>query len=55
MTVADYDIEDDSYYLYTCAQLKARESEFIEKSKLERMAAADRIGDFLKITTPSNK
>ena len=54
MTVADYDIEDDSYYLYTCAQLKARESEFIEKSKLERMAAADRIDDFLKILSETH-
>ena len=45
----DYDIVDDSYYLFACAQLKAREKDFIEKSRLERMASAGSIEDFLKI------
>lgn len=44
-----YDIADDSYYLYTCAQIKARENEFVDKSKLERMISSKRPDDFYKV------
>ena len=33
----NYDIADDSYYLFTCAELKNREIEFLGKDKTERM------------------
>jgi len=44
-----YDIKEDDYYLYTCAQLKAREKEFIEKTKLERMINSKSIDDLYKV------
>jgi len=33
----DYDISDDSYYLFTCAELKTREVEFLEENRIEMM------------------
>ncbi len=45
----DYDINDDSFYLYSCAQLKAREIEFLDKAKIERMVNARTIEDLRKI------
>jgi len=45
----EYEIEDDSHYLFTCAQLKAREFEFIDRTKFERMAAANTIDSLNKI------
>ena len=47
--VKKYELSDDSEYLFTCAELKAREYEFIDKTKLDRMAAAKGTDDFLKI------
>lgn len=47
--VKKYELSDDSSYLFTCAELKAREYEFIDNTKLERMAAAASTDDFLKI------
>ena len=44
-----YELTDDSSYLFACAELKAREYEFLDKSKLDRMAAANNTDDFLKI------
>jgi len=49
LTVTDYEIADDSYYLYASAILKTREHEFIEKAKLDRMATAVSAEQFLKI------
>jgi V/A-type H+-transporting ATPase subunit C len=46
--VKKYELSDDSSYFFTCAELKAREYEFIDNSKLERMAASDNTDDFLK-------
>ncbi|MBN1298302.1 MAG: V-type ATPase subunit [Actinobacteria bacterium] len=48
MSAIEYDIADDADYLHVCAQLKAREFEFIEKSKLERMLYSLNVDDFLK-------
>jgi len=45
----EYDIGDDSEYLYTCAELKAREFEFLDNSKLERMVNSKGIEEFLKV------
>jgi V/A-type H+-transporting ATPase subunit C len=45
----DYDIGDDSYYLFTCAELKARESEFLGKDKIERMLKSKNTEDFLSV------
>ncbi|MCJ7665407.1 MAG: V-type ATPase subunit [Actinobacteria bacterium] len=44
-----YEIDDDSYYLFTCAELKAREVEFVGKQRLERMLASVDTGEFLRV------
>jgi V/A-type H+/Na+-transporting ATPase subunit C len=44
-----YEIEDDSYYLFTCAELKAREYEFVERARFERMLESEDINSFLKV------
>ena len=49
MALIDYDIADDSYYLFTCAELKAREIELIEKPKIDRMLSVAGVDDFFKI------
>ncbi|OQA21015.1 MAG: V-type ATP synthase subunit C [Actinobacteria bacterium ADurb.Bin346] len=48
MTLKEYEVADDAEYLYTCAQLKARETEFIEKSRFEKMTFSTGTKDFLK-------
>ncbi|GAI55239.1 unnamed protein product, partial [marine sediment metagenome] len=45
----DYDISDDSYYLFACAELKTREVEFLEESKIERMLGSRGLDDFIGI------
>ncbi len=45
----DYDIGDDSYYLFTCAELRAREVEFLGKDKIERMLKAKSTEDFFAV------
>lgn len=49
MTGMSYEIEDDSFYLFACAELKARELEFVNRSKLERMLSAADMEEFLKV------
>lgn len=44
-----YEIDDDSYYLFTCAELKAREYEFVERARFERMLESEDIDSFLKV------
>ncbi len=44
-----YEPADDSEYLFTCAELKAREYEFLDNAKVERLAAAKTTDAFLKI------
>lgn len=41
MVRIDYDISDDSYYLFACAELMTREVEFLEESKIERMLGSE--------------
>jgi len=50
----EYNIEDDSSYLYASAVLKAREAEFVDKFKLERMTAVESVEDFLKILSETS-
>ncbi len=45
----NYEINDDPFYLFTCAELKEREKEFIDKSKIERLINAHDMSEFLKI------
>lgn len=64
--IPEYEIEDDSYYLFTSAQLAVRESEFVDDLKFERMAAVNTIeglkkiisetyySDFLNLVSPEN-
>ncbi len=49
MFKTEYDISDDGNYLFACARLKAKEEEFIEKSKFERMVDARTTDAFVKI------
>ncbi len=49
----DYDIGDDSYYLFTCAELKAREAEFLGKEKLERILKSGSMEDFFQVLRDS--
>jgi vacuolar-type H+-ATPase subunit C/Vma6 len=49
MTGMSYEIEDDSSYLFACAELKTREVEFVNDSKLERMLSATDMEEFLKV------
>jgi vacuolar-type H+-ATPase subunit C/Vma6 len=49
LILLDYDIRDDSFYLFTCAQLKAKEAEFIDKSKIERLLGAGRLDEFVRV------
>lgn len=44
-----YEIDDDSYYLFACAELKAREAEFVGKPGFERMLASEDIGGFFRV------
>lgn len=49
MTLTDYTISDDSFYLFACAELKAREKEFIEEQKIKRMLGVKSVDKFLKM------
>jgi vacuolar-type H+-ATPase subunit C/Vma6 len=49
MLEISYEIEDDSFYLYSCAELKAREREFVPAVKLERMSSSAGMEEFLKV------
>ena len=49
MALVDYDISDDSYYLFTCAELKTREVEFLEKNRVDRMLQSKGLDDFIGI------
>ncbi len=40
---------DDDFYLFAAAELRAREKEFIDQSKFDRLIAAESISDFMKI------
>ena len=53
MSAREYEIADDADYLHTCAQLKAREFEFLEKSRLERMLYSGNLEDFTKVLSES--
>ena len=49
MTGIPYEVEDDSYYLFTSAELKARENQFVDKGRIERMLSSANMDEFLKI------
>ncbi|NQT67222.1 MAG: V-type ATPase subunit [Actinobacteria bacterium] len=44
----DYDISDDSYYLFTCAELKTREVEFLEENRIEMMLRSGGPDEFIR-------
>ena len=44
-----YEIGDDSDYLFTCAELKSKEVEFVAQGRIERMLSAAHTGEFLKV------
>lgn len=48
MVRIDYDISDDSYYLFTCAELKKRETEFLDESRIERLLRSGGTDEFIK-------
>ncbi|GEM_PF-717452 len=43
------EIADDSFYLFSCAQLTSREAEFLDRGKFERMASAKTLEELKKI------
>ena len=49
MVRIDYDISDDSYYLFTSAELRTREREFLDKNRIERMVRSAKLDEFFKI------
>lgn len=49
MALTDYTINDDSFYLFACAELKAREKEFIEEQKIKRMVGVKSANEFLRM------
>jgi V/A-type H+-transporting ATPase subunit C len=49
MTGIPYEVEDDSYYLFTSAELKARENQFVDQGRIERMLSSADMDEFLKI------
>jgi len=49
MTGIPYEIEDDSCYLFACAELEAREAEFTDRGRIERMIQAPGMEEFLKV------
>lgn len=49
MARIDYDISDDSYYLFTCAELKSREIEFLDKNRIDRMLKSQELDEFIKV------
>ncbi|MEA2015995.1 MAG: V-type ATPase subunit [Actinomycetota bacterium] len=46
--IRDDDIRDDNFYLFTCAELKARELEFLDKSKIDRISKSKNLKEFIK-------
>lgn len=49
MAGMSYEIEDDSSYLFACAELKTREVEFVSSARIERMLSAADMEEFLKV------
>ncbi len=45
----EYEIADDSHYLFAAGELSAKEEQFIEESKLKRMVSAYNIKELLKL------
>ncbi|MBN2073780.1 MAG: V-type ATPase subunit [Actinobacteria bacterium] len=45
----EYEISDDSYYLFTSAELKAREIELVTKSRMERMLECETLEEFFRV------
>lgn len=48
MVRIDYDISDDSYYLFTSAELKKRETEFLDESRIEKLVKSGGTDEFIK-------
>lgn len=49
MAAISYEIKEDSYYLFACAELKEREKELISPARIERMITAADMEEFLKV------
>ncbi|OFW47058.1 MAG: hypothetical protein A2163_01880 [Actinobacteria bacterium RBG_13_35_12] len=49
MKLVNYDIIDDSYYLFTCAELRVREIEFLDKNRIERMLKSQELNEFTRV------
>jgi len=44
----NYDIRDDNFYLFECAELEAKELEFLDKGKLDRIIKSKNLKEFIK-------
>ncbi len=48
MVSINYDIRDDNFYLFECAELEAKELEFLDKGKLDRIIKSKNLKEFIK-------
>lgn len=48
LVIPDYEISEDSNYLFACAELKAREKEFVERHHIERLIGLKSVDKFIK-------
>lgn len=44
-----FEVPDDAFYLFACAEIKEREKEFVDKGRVERMINATSIEEFNKV------
>ncbi len=44
-----FEVPEDAFYLFACAEIKEREKEFIDKGRIERMLNASSIEEFNKV------
>lgn len=49
LKLPEYEISDDTYYLFACGELKVREREFLEKHQFERLLSTKNIEGFIKV------
>ncbi|MDZ7836985.1 MAG: V-type ATPase subunit [Actinomycetota bacterium] len=49
MQAIDFELKDDSYYLFATAELVSREKEFIDDNKLKRLVSSPNVVELSKI------
>jgi len=49
LKLINYDISDDSYYLFACGELSVREIEFLDKNRIERLLKSQELNEFTRV------